>query len=150
MKEKLNGEIVMRQKNDFILQAEYYEIICTLIFENHIFSINKVVFVALGIKNMEYGFRGTGKELNLLEDIEFGIRVGIQNNFNHFNIIFDNLDLLLRNNYIEINDGQIRIKSVPTYSNVTDMLHSTMIQRILNEIEKLSDVSLVRRVIDNV
>ena len=99
---------------------------------------------------MEYGFRGTKKELNLLEDIEFGIRVGIQNNFNHFNIIFDNLDLLLRNRYIEINEGQIQIKSVPNFYKVTDMLCSPIILRLLNEIEKLSDVSLIRRVIDNV
>lgn len=140
----------MNSKNDFLKQAKYSEIICRLIYEYNLTSEIKIIFTTFAIYNMELGFKGTAQKYNFFDDLVKEISFGISNNFDDFMLIFDCINLLKKTSHINENNGVILKLKEPQISNTNIVLNSKMFEKILSEIEKVSDKTLISEVIKNV
>ena len=77
--------------------------------------------------------------------------MGLRQGVSDFTIIFDCLDLLKKGGFICVKNGVIeQLKPAPKYSKELDRLNAQIIQRAINETEKLSDDSIIRGVIEYV
>lgn len=135
---------------DIFETAQYYEIICGLIYSFNIVSQIKLIFLSFAIYNLEFSFESNRKEYGLLNDVLIGIKFGIQKNFYHFETIFDCIDLLKRKKMIEEQKGKILILSTPNFTNTNSIMTTPLLKRVIAEVEKLSDESLIRGVIEYV
>ena len=141
---------MMKQIN-YLDYAEYNEIICRLIYEFNISSQIKVIFIAFSIKNNSDNIKSTKQIYGTLDIILDGIKLGLRKGVSDFEIIFDCLDLLKNNGFIEVRNGVIdQLKSAPSYSKENHCLNTPVIHRAISEAEKLSDDSIIRGVIEYV
>lgn len=136
---------------NFLDYAEYNEIICRLIYEFDISSEIKVIFLASSLKNNSYNLKPTKQKYGTLNLILDGIKLGFRRSFSDFTIIFDCLELLKNNAFIKSENGKIeKLKQVPIISKEFDCLNLSIVQKAINEMNKLSDESIIRSVIEYV
>lgn len=136
---------------NFLDYAEYNEIICRLIYEFDISSEIKVIFLAYSLKNNSYNLKPTKQKYGTLNLILDGIKLGFRRSFSDFTIIFDCLELLKNNAFIKFENGKIeKLKQVPIISKEFDCLNLSIVQKAINEMNKLSDESIIRSVIEYV
>lgn len=140
----------MKQIN-YLDYAQYNEIICRLIYEFNISSQIKVIFIAFSIKNNYHNLKSTNQKYGALDIILEGIKLGLRQGVSDFTIIFDCLELLKKGGFISVKNGVIeQLKPAPKYSKELGRLNAQIIQRAINEAEKLSDDSIIRGVIEYV
>lgn len=141
----------MMKQIDYLDYAEYNEIICRLIYEFNISSQIKVIFIAFSIKNNSDNIKSTKQIYGTLDIILDGIKLGFRKGVSDFEIIFDCLELLKNNGFIGVRNGVIeQLKPAPSYSKEVSCLNTSVVQRAINEAEKLSDDSIIRGVIEYV
>lgn len=140
----------MKNNKDIFEYAQYYEILCRLIYDFKVFSQTKVILLAFSIYNQEYSFESSKKEYGLFDDVLIGIKFGLQKNMNQFETIFNCLSLLKKTNMVSEKNEIISIKSVPNYSHENTILSSPQMKRAIEEIEKLSNESIIKGVIEYV
>lgn len=142
--------MIDRQEH-ILIDAEFNEIICRLIYEFEMVSEVKIIFVAFGVYNMNLGYKGTSQKYNLFENLINEISIGINMNSDKLVTIFDCLNLLIRTDFIEINNGNIIKRKIPkNISNTINVMNSKMFIKLLVDIAKISDQTLVKEVIRNV
>ena len=141
----------MKKQINYLDYAEYNEIICRLIYEFNISSQIKVIFIAFSIKNNSDNIESTKQIYGTLDIILDGIKLGFRKGVSDFEIIFDCLELLKTNGFIGVRNGVIeQLKPAPSYSKEVSCLNTPVVQRAINEAEKLSDDSIIRGVIEYV
>lgn len=139
----------MKQIN-YLEYAEYNEIICRLIYEYNISSQIKVIFIAFSIKNNMSNIKTTSQKYGTLDIVLSGIKLGLRQGMSDFTIIFDCLNLLKHGGFISEQNGIIKQLKPARYSKELNCLNAKVIQRAINEAEKLSDESIIRGVIEYV
>ena len=141
----------MRTHKNLITISKYYEIICQLIYESKIFSVVKLIFIAVSVYNAEDYYEGTTKKYNLIEDIVVGVRLCLNRNLDHFCYVFDCLNLLETAKMIEVKNGIIRTMSVvPKYEKNNKLLNSPQIKNSIAQVERISDEALIKEIIEYV
>ncbi len=140
---------MMKQIN-YLEYAEYNEIICRLIYEFHISSQIKVIFIAFSIKNNMYDIKYTKQKYGALDIILSGIKLGFRQGMSDFRIIFDCLSLLKQGDFITIQNGLINQLKPVKFSKEIECLNYQVVRAAINEAEKLSDESIIRGVIEYV
>ena len=137
-------------KKEIYEMAETMEIITRLISENKILSLTKIIFLTFSIKNMKIFFSPTNKKFGLINEVYQSISYGFQSNFKDFTFIFKSLDILKEGNYIEIQENKVNILRKIHCSQKNTIMNSQFFKKIIGEIMKLSDLSFIKGVIDNV
>ena len=137
-------------KKEIYEMAETMEIITRLISENKILSLTKIIFLTFSIKNMKIFFSPTNKKFGLINEVYQSISYGFQSNFKDFTFIFKSLDILKDGNYIEIQENKVNILRKFHCSRENTIMNSQSFKKIIGEIMKLSDLSFIKGVIDNV
>lgn len=140
----------MHKKINIFEYAYYYEIICRLIYEFRITSEVKLLFLSFAIKNISEDYKGSARKYNAYELILNGIGYNIFQRINEFCILFDCINILKSQKYIETKSGKIIIANKPEYSRTIDCLDSPLLYSSIIEIEKLSDDSLIRGILEYV
>lgn len=137
---------------NIIEYAIYYEILCRLLYEFNISSEIKLIFLSFSIKGISEEYKISGNlKYNTLELLLKGIKKQFSQRNTDFCIIFDCIEELKKQKYIEITDGRIIITSQkPIFSQTIKCLKNEAIKTALNESEKLSDESLMRSIIEYV
>lgn len=141
----------MTNKQSILVNAEFNEIICRLIYEFEIVSEVKIAFVALGIYNMNLGYEGTSKRYNLFNELINEITIAMNMNSDKVVIIFDCLNLLVRTKFIKIKNGLVIKEKIPkNIPHTINVMNSKMFNKLAYDIEKVSDKTLIKEVIRNV
>lgn len=143
------GEMKMNTKEIYEM-AETMEIVTRLISENKILSLTKIIFLTFSIKNMKIFFSPTNKKYGLINEVYQSISYGFQSNFNDFSYIFKSLDILKRGNFIEIQENKVNILKELRFSSENSIMNSQVFTKIIREVMKLSDLSFIKGVIENV
>lgn len=130
--------------------AETMEIVTRLISENKILSLTKIIFLTFSIKNMKIFFSPTNKKYGLINEVYQSISYGFKSNFNDFSYIFKSLDILKRGNFIEIQENKVIILKELRFSHENSIMNSQVFTKIIREVMKLSDLSFIKGVIENV
>jgi hypothetical protein len=91
------------------------------------------------------------KKTGLLDDVFIGIKLGMQKNMEQFKIIFDCIELLKRKQMIHEN-GRLLLSTdnKPNYTKSNKVLEMPVMARTISDVERLSDESLIRSVIEYV
>ena len=131
-------------------RARYYEVVCQLMFDYGIFSVVKVIFIALSIINLENFYEGTSKKYGLIEYMLSGVKIGIEHKRIEITYILDILKLLEKGAMIEIKNNIVKVQRNPNYEKNNSLLKSPLIQRALLELEKISDEDLIKELIEYV
>lgn len=141
----------MKNNDNYIEKiASYNEVICRLIYQFNISSLVKVMFIAFSVDNMEFYFSSSSQKYGLIDEIYEFISLGFQNKVDDFKYIFTCLDILERNRYIKIHDGQLKILKSPNFSKKNSILNSAKFEKIILDVNKLSELSFMKGVIENV
>lgn len=140
----------MMKNNEIEEMALTNEIICRLIYEFKISSLVKIIFISFSVKNMQIYFSASNKKYGLINEVYNAISVGFKNGFYDFKYIFNCLEILERNNYIEVQNSNIKILNTPNFSRENSILNSQIFNKMILDVIKLSDLSFIKGVIENV
>lgn len=79
-----------------------------------------------------------------------GIKKDLQQNISQFCMIFECIEILKNQNYINVDGETIKILKSPTISKTIDCLDAPLLKSAIMETEKLSTESLLRGVVEYV
>ena len=142
--------VQMMNNNEIEEIALTNEIICRLIYEFNLSSLVKILFVTLSVKNMQIYFSPSSKKYGLINEIYDAVSLGFKNGFCDFKYIFNCLEILEKNNYIIVHDKSIQILKTANFSKTNTILNSKVFKKMILDVTKLSDLSFIKGVIENV
>ena len=135
---------------DILENAIYYEIICRLIYVKNVSSEIKLIFLSFSIKGLLDEPNIRIQKYNRLDLLFKGIDKNLFSHISDFCIIFDCINELKEQGYIRVNDGRISMVRTPNFSKTIKCLTQKSLDIAINELEKLSDESIIRSIIEYV